>query len=410
MATVTQHIYKVLHGEGVANCGEYPYIGANFDITFNVSGNNVSWYVSNNTYAGTDTGEGYYGYPFYALISINNDDPSDDDTYYIIKKGVTSGPYWWNSVSCEAPSGSFTSSAKIATVYIWVQGGPDSCMSGGHFCYTGSNTLYLIDTVDVVIRTDYTISYNGNGGSPVPQAQTKPEGSSITLSSITPVRPISVTYHNSPNTTRTYNRSFQNWTCSADSQVYAPGATFSYNLTSDCTMTAGWGDAWFNPMLPTTRNFRVEYNANGGTSSVNVQYVPQTFNGYALTSGGQIVWQPTGPSYHCPNSIDFYPSFGGAVVPYNQLPTATKDGYILEGWYKEAELINKITSDYTINDNTTIYAKWIPAVFHQMGSDHQWHTLGTKLWRYVEDNEGHKSWQQIADVYRYDGTNWVKIS
>ena len=50
------------------------------------------------------------------------------------------------------------------------------------------------------------------------------------------------------------------------------------------------------------------------------------------------------------------------IVKYGEeitLPTATKKGYTLEGWYRDEELTDKITEEtYTVTDNATLYAKW----------------------------------------------------
>ncbi|MBN2851118.1 MAG: InlB B-repeat-containing protein [Clostridia bacterium] len=40
------------------------------------------------------------------------------------------------------------------------------------------------------------------------------------------------------------------------------------------------------------------------------------------------------------------------------LPVSTLEGYTLEGWYTEPELVNKVDFPYTITDDATFYARW----------------------------------------------------
>ncbi len=50
----------------------------------------------------------------------------------------------------------------------------------------------------------------------------------------------------------------------------------------------------------------------------------------------------------------------GTTVNSSDLETPTKDGYDFDGWYTDPEYSNnsKVTGTITINDNTTLYAKW----------------------------------------------------
>jgi len=46
-----------------------------------------------------------------------------------------------------------------------------------------------------------------------------------------------------------------------------------------------------------------------------------------------------------------------AAIP--TLPEVKKDGYVLEGWYKDSSFTTKITERERFNKDTTLYAKWI---------------------------------------------------
>ena len=199
MASVTTHIYSILHGYGVANTGEYPYIAADFDIKFTRNNNSqtVSWAVLNNEWAGTDSGSGHYGFNFYAFISINKPNPTWNDLYYIISKDANTGTSWWNQVTLDEPSGSITSDLSTAKVYIWVKE-RDSCTNDGSWCYDDGDSYYLIDTVTVPIpayNSNYNIVYDANGGTGEPDTQVKTAGHALTLSSQVPTYPLKVRYY-----------------------------------------------------------------------------------------------------------------------------------------------------------------------------------------------------------------------
>ncbi len=45
------------------------------------------------------------------------------------------------------------------------------------------------------------------------------------------------------------------------------------------------------------------------------------------------------------------------------LPTPTKDGYMFDGWFTDAQKTNKLTSDsFVVKENTTLYANWVKGV------------------------------------------------
>jgi uncharacterized repeat protein (TIGR02543 family) len=71
----------------------------------------------------------------------------------------------------------------------------------------------------------------------------------------------------------------------------------------------------------TPKDYVVSYNSNGGSDVANQMYN----NGQKITT----------------------------------LPTPTKDGYTLAGWFKESELTNEWdTATDTVTSNITLYAKW----------------------------------------------------
>jgi len=163
-----------------------------------------------------------------------------------------------------------------------------------------SGTISAGNTIDVRLKflSQYTISYNANGGSGAPASQTKTYGTALTLSSTRPTRTGYV---------------FQGWatSASATSAAYQPGS--SYTSNSAATLYAVWEP----------QTYTVTLNANGGTvspSSVSVTY----------------------------NST------------YGSLPEPTRSGYIFDSWYTASSGGSKVTSSTRVTgtSNHTLYAHW----------------------------------------------------
>lgn len=110
------------------------------------------------------------------------------------------------------------------------------------FALTANTTLYA----QAELKT-YTISYNANGGSGAPSAQTKTHGTNLTLSSTAPTRT---------------GYTFAGWNTKSDGSgtSYAAGASFTTN--ADTTLYAKW----------TVHVLTVKYNANGGTQGSGASY------------------------------------------------------------------------------------------------------------------------------------------
>ena len=99
--------------------------------------------------------------------------------------------------------------------------------------------------ISVPAKPSYTVTYNANGGSGAPAAQTKWYGENLTLQSGEPTRT---------------NYVFKNWNTKADGSgtTYNKGATYTANAA--LTLYA----QWYAP-------YTVSYNANGGTGAPSSQ-------------------------------------------------------------------------------------------------------------------------------------------
>gem|GEM_PF-2669303 len=105
---------------------------------------------------------------------------------------------------------------------------------------------------------EYTVTYNANGGSGAPAAQTMNHGEAIVLSNTVPARA---------------NFRFMGWSASASSTdaQYQPGGTFIAN--SSTILYAVWAPSG-------NSQYTVSYNANGGTGAPSPQ---AKTHGYSLT-------------------------------------------------------------------------------------------------------------------------------
>lgn len=123
--------------------------------------------------------------------------------------------------------------------------------------YTGNANLSLYA---VWKANTYTVSYNANGGSGAPGAQTKTYGVNLTLSSTKPTRA---------------NYNFLGWATSPSgtSVAYAPGATYTSN--SSITLYAIWSVAYVPPRVT---GISVDRCTSNGTLSDEGTYARVKFS------------------------------------------------------------------------------------------------------------------------------------
>lgn len=138
--------------------------------------------------------------------------------------------------------------------------------------------------INVPAKPSYRVSYNANGGSGAPGAQTRWWGEKLTLSNTRPTR----TGHN-----------FKGWATSSNGGVaYQPGG--QYGKDSNVTLYAVWK----------AQTHTVSYNANGGTgapgnqtktygqvltlSNTRPTRANYIFQGWSTSANGAVQYQPGG--------------------------------------------------------------------------------------------------------------------
>lgn len=242
----------------------------------------------------------------------------------------------------------------------------------------GGAGVTSVSTSSVITATTpptYTVSYDANGGSGAPGAQTKTYNVNLTLSSTTPSRTGYI---------------FNGWNTASDysGTTYSSGGT--YSTDASVTLYAIWVAASYN----------LYYDANGGSVSPSSKLVTYnstygtlatptrsgyTFNGwFTATSGGSQITSSTTYSTASDSTIYAqwtantytltYNANGGLVSPasktvtynstYGTLPTPTRVGYTFNGWFTASTGGTQITSSntYVTAGDSTIYAQWTAAL------------------------------------------------
>ena len=212
-------------------------------------------------------------------------------------------------------NGSITSLATCtksqSNTYTYTLKGWYDATSGGNQIttstkFTSNKTIYAQWTPTY---RNYTITYDGNGGTPARSSDSKHYNDSVTLPSA------------SRSSSSNYSYSFNGWYTSSSGGTKIGNAGDSYTVTSSTTLYARWSSS--------TRYYTITYNGNGGTAG---------------------------------RSSDSSKTYNTTVT----LPTATKaaDGsytYTFDGWYTSSSGGTKkgnAGDSYTITSSTTLYAHW----------------------------------------------------
>lgn len=223
-------------------------------------------------------------------------------------------------------------------------------------------------------KAKYTVTFNANGGTNAPVAQTKWHNETLILSSQIPTKTDYV---------------FQGWsTINGGTTVdYAAGASYTNN--ENITLYAVWQ----------SRPNVIKYDANGGTGApedqikeygVSIKLSEQkpirqgyTFQGWATSKTSSSVAYQSGATYSKNEDVTLYAVWkiitytitynanGGTNAPNQQTKEygktialsaskPTKDGHIFQGWStaNDNTVEYRPSDSYTANANITLYAVW----------------------------------------------------
>lgn len=236
-------------------------------------------------------------------------------------------------------------------------------------------------------ETDYTLSYNANGGSGAPSSQTGTGVGSYTF-------PIS----NAKPTRSGYT--FLGWSLSstATAASYQPGG--SITLTASDILYAVWK----------ANTYTVSYNANGGSGAPSNQTktygvtltlsntkptrTGYTFSAWNTAQNGSGTSYAPGGSYTANAAVTLYAQWtvntyvvtfdaqGGSVTPasksvtygqpYGSLPVPVRAGYRFDGWFTVTTGGTQVTAEtvVTVTAAQTLYAHWtVQSIVHVKGAD-----------------------------------------
>lgn len=231
----------------------------------------------------------------YIASSAANTNVNRSYTVTIAGEQVASGSY---NIDGKTGTHTICSGTKVITKGTAAKSIAFSASFAFNLTWSGSykGTLSASSSISVAAKTSYKITYNANGGSGAPSAQTKWHGTALTLSSTKPTRT---------------GYTFQGWGTSASgSVVYAAGASYTANASD--TLYAIWK----------ANTYTVKYNANGGSgapanqtktygttlklSSTKPTRTNYTFKGWGTSASATTVSYAAGANYTNNSAITLY--------------------------------------------------------------------------------------------------------
>ncbi len=152
------------------------------------------------------------------------------------------------------------------------------------------------------------------------------------------------------------------------------------------------------------RQYTVTYNADGGTSSENSASATYSFVGWAKSPTGSVEYtdkQSVSNLTTTANAIvTLYAQWNSAAVV---LPTATKAGAVIDGWYAGGIKVGEPGDSYTPTANVTLTAKWIDKYTPEItGNNYSLQVDGEQTnafsFKYTENPTAHISIVSISAV------------
>ena len=253
---------------------------------------------------------------------------------------------------------------------------------GGYITvYPGTTTLYAVWQI-----LTYSVTYNANGGSGAPAAQTKIHDVYLELSLTVPTRTgyTFLGWGTYPSATTASYQPGSTYTANADLALYAVWQILTYSVTYNANGGSGAPAAQtkihdvyleLSLTVPTRANasagsYTVTYNANSGSVSPSSATAALTtsysFKNWNTASGGGGTSYAPGATYTANEAATMYAQWNASTSTASvTLPTPTRTGYNFNGWYTAATGGTKIGNagaSYTPTASITLYAQWTAAV------------------------------------------------
>lgn len=392
-----------------------PTIKLKFTATISRSGDTVSVKLSGMKF--WVSGPGGYGYKMSVYAMATAGSSASGSWTKLAKSSETKNVKWTINPSNKTVS----CTDKTTTVYVQI----GAYSSDKKNCY-GSSTKKITAYAFTAPPPNYTITYNANGGTDAPAAQSIPFASptaNLLGDDTHPYFPTSVDYWDDwdhifvPTSTEipVPNREFLSWNTKADGTGTDYTRNAEYTATANATMYAKWGNAEFTCDTPTARYYNMTYVPNNGTADISGAVTrTSVYNTNISGSGTQYV-----PGTLCTTTapLNLYAIYGSAYLYEENLPTGiVNPGYSFDCWCTDQQLQNPITLPYEVTQDTTLYARWNPLPIHRLNDNKKWESpmdYNPCVWQCVEEN-GTKVWKQIAHVYRCvedgSGRHWKDMS
>ena len=230
----------------------------------------------------------------------------------------------------------------------------------------GNRATHIQKSNPFVVK--YSVAYDANGG--------------------TGTMPTDSILYNTPYTTRAngFTRegyTFKGWNESPDgtgrdwTELIGKPWTWTYNrsitlyaqwISNESTLTVNPGGNTYTQKYGTTKQitapeqyYTINFNSNGGSEVASIK-ATRPFTRWTLTGDGQINSETANPT-----TYTFGNGNGTLTASYSNtanaitLPTSTKWGYTIEGWYKDSsltQLAGRAGEKYSPTSSGTLYAKW----------------------------------------------------
>lgn len=162
-------------------------------------------------------------------------------------------------------------------------------------------------------------------------------------------------------------------TSGATVTLYAQWKPINYNVHFDGNLNTSGTMAdqsmTYGTLAPLTKNaygrtYTVTLDGNGGTVSTGTLTSAYSFNGWATTASGAVVYadgaQVKNLTPTAGATVNLYANWAAKSVT---LPTPTRTGYTFKGWATSADATSGTTGTYTPTGNVKLYATWEKTVY-----------------------------------------------